>query len=471
VWGIDLSLRTRLTLVFAASMAAVLAGFAIFVYGRVRADLRDAVDMGLRSRAQVIAVNASHAGTRIGGGSSENRLIDPDEAFAQVLSPSGAIVETTPAVRAPLVGPSVLDGVRGATFLTRTPPGLDQSRLLVIPISSGSSHGFAVVGATLSNSNDAAGTLATQLEIALPVALLASSLLAWLVAGAALRPVERMRREADAITARDLSRRLPVPSTGDTLARLAATLNATFDRLQAAMESERRFVDEASHELRTPLTILKAEVDSALAAPRSHEDLERAFASAGQEVDHLVRIAEGLLVLARVDKGYLPIHRGEVSLLELLGESRAAYARRAAAAGVAVEVQAANATCRVDRTRLRQALDNLLDNALRNTPAGGSVLMSARQAPGHVLIAVADEGPGFTDEMLDRAFLPFARTTEQSHDGAGLGLAIVAAIAEAHGGTASAENLPGGGARITMTLEVSGLAPWPGNRSPSHSHS
>jgi two-component system OmpR family sensor kinase len=434
-------------------MAVVLAGVAIFVYGRVHADLRGAVDMGLRSRAQVIAANASRAGTRIGGGSRGSRLIDPDEAFAQVLSRSGAIVEATPAVSgAPLVGPSLLRGVRGATFLTRTPAGLDSSRLLVIPLSSRSSHGFAVVGATLSNSNDAAGTLATQLEIALPVALLASSLVGWLLAGAALRPVERMRREADAITATDLSRRLPVPPTGDTLARLAVTLNATFDRLQMALEGERRFVDEASHELRTPLTILKAEVDSALAAPRSHEDLERALASARQEVDHLVRVAEGLLVLARADNGHIPIRRENVSLPTLLQESRAAFADRAAGAGVTVGIEAAETTVHLDRTRLRQALDNLLDNALRHTPTGGNVRITATVPPGHVLIGVADDGPGFTNDMLTRAFLPFASSTDHSHGEAGLGLAIVAAIAEAHAGDARAENLPSGGAHVLMTL-------------------
>jgi two-component system OmpR family sensor kinase len=434
-------------------MAVVLAGVAVFVYGRVHADLRAAVDMGLRSRAQVIAVNAAHAGTRIGGGPHESRLIDPDEAFAQVLSTSGAIVETTPAVSGtPLVGPSLLRSVRGATFLTRTPAGLDSSRLLVIPLSAGSSHRFAVVGATLSNSNDAAGTLATQLEIALPVALLASSFVAWLLAGATLRPVERMRRQADAITATDLSRRLPVPPTGDTLARLAVTLNSTFDRLQAALEGERRFVDEASHELRTPLTILKAEVDTALAAPRSHEDLRRALTSASQEVDHLVRIAEGLLVLARADDGHIPIRREEISLAALLGETQAAFADRAAAAGVTVGVDAPDATIHVDRTRLRQALDNLLDNALRHTSAGGTVRITATVSPGHVLIAVADDGPGFTDDMLNRAFLPFASTTDESHGGAGLGLAIVAAIADAHAGDAKAENPPSGGARIAITL-------------------
>jgi two-component system, OmpR family, sensor kinase len=448
-----LSLRTRLTLVFASAMAVVLAGVAVFVYGRVHADLRGAVDMGLRSRAQVIAANASHAGTRIGGGPRQNRLIDPDEAFAQVLSASGEIVETTPGVRgAPLIGPPILRSVRGATFLTRTPAGLDSSRLLVIPLRSRSSHEFAVVGATLSNSNDAAGTLARQLEIALPVALLASSLVAWLLAGATLRPVERMRRQADAITATDLARRLPVPTTGDTLARLAVTLNATFDRLQAALEGERRFVDEASHELRTPLTILKAEVDSALAAPRSREDLTRALVSARQEVDHLVRIAEGLLVLARVDNGHIPIRREEVSLPALLRQSRAAFLERAVASGVTVDVEAPDATVQVDHTRVRQALDNLLDNALRHTPTGGTVRIRATVSPGLVLIAVADTGAGFTNDMLNRAFLPFASTADESHGGAGLGLAIVAAIAHAHAGDAKAENLPGGGAHIAITL-------------------
>ena len=233
------SLRVRLTLAFAAGMAVVLTGVAVFVYLNLRTDLRASVDSGLQSRAQVIAANAAHADPSLGG---RRRLIDADEAFAQVLTPSGRIVETTPAVAgAALVPAGDLASLGRPTFVDDRPAGLDPSRLLIVPVTAAGHRVFVVVGATLSDSQEALDQALTRFAVAFPVALLLSSLIGWLLAGAALRPVERMRREAEAISASDPTRRLPVPRTDDTLARLADTLNVTFDRLQAALERERRF--------------------------------------------------------------------------------------------------------------------------------------------------------------------------------------------------------------------------------------
>jgi signal transduction histidine kinase len=251
-----------------------------------------------------------------------------------------------------------------------------------------------------------------------------------------------------------------VPETDDTLARLAVTLNLTFDRLQAALERERRFVDDASHELRTPLTILKAEVDSALTDGHSFDDLRLALRGASGEVNHLVRIAEDLLVLARAERGRIPTHRTSVSLQELVDASRRAFAATAEAGGVTLAVEAPDATVEVDGTRVRQALDNLLDNALRHTLPGGEVRVTATATPDAVTIQVDDTGPGFDPDELAVAFQPFKRGDE-SRDGSGLGLAIVRAIAEAHSGTVTAENRTGGGARMTLVL---GLLPHAGER-------
>src|SRR5439155_1173537 len=134
----------------------------------------------------------------------------------------------------------------------------------------------------------------------------------WIVIGSALGPVERMRQEAAAISASEPERRLPVPSSGDELARLGTTLNAMLDRLQDALERERRFVDDASHELRTPLSILKMELDLALARARTPEELESALTNAAEETDRLVRLAQDLLVLARLEGGRVLVHRAEV---------------------------------------------------------------------------------------------------------------------------------------------------------------
>jgi signal transduction histidine kinase len=326
--------------------------------------------------------------------------------------------------------------------------------LLDAPTRSGSSRVFVVVGATESNTNEALGRLRLAFEIAFPAALLVCSFVGWLLAGAALRPVERMRRESEAISALDPGRRLAIPDTEDTLSRLARTLNSTFDRLQEAHERERRFVDDASHELRTPLTILKAEVDTALTGAHGPAELQRTLESASEEIEHLVRIAEGLLVLARSNHGRIPIDTVPTPLSELVEQSRQSFAPRALARGVRVEAHAEDLVANLDRTRVRQALDNLVENSLRHTPPGGVISIAATRSAGDaIVVGVEDSGDGFEGDALGHAFQPF-NSPHAGHAGAGLGLAIVDAIAHAHGGSAQAENLPGGGARVTLTLHA-----------------
>lgn len=434
-------------------MAVVLACVGVFVYLQLRGDLLESVDMGLQSRAQVIVSNARRPDPSLGA--ARRALIDADEAFAQVLTPTGRILESTPAVaRSALVNRAFLRTVNEPTFTDRRPPGLDPSRLLVAPTRSGGGRVFVVVGATESNTNEALGRLRLAFEVAFPAALLVCSLVGWLLAVAALRPVERMRREAEEISDLDPSRRLAIPATEDTLSRLARTLNSTFDRLQEAHERERRFVDDASHELRTPLTILKAEVDTALTGTHDSAELQRTLESASEEIEHLVRIAEGLLVLARSNHGRIPIDTVPTPLSELVEQSRQSFAPRARGRGVRVEGYAEHLVVHLDRTRVRQALDNLVENSLRHTPPGGVISIAAtRSGVDAVVVVVEDSGVGFEGDALGHAFQPF-NSPHTGHAGAGLGLAIVDAIAHAHGGSARAENLPRGGARVTLTLHA-----------------
>lgn len=451
-------LRARLTLAFATGMAVVLAGVGAFVYHQLGRDLVEAVDMGLQSRAQAIVASAHRAGPLLGV--TRRPLVDADEAYAQVLTGAGRIVETTPAVsKQPLLSAQFLVYVTAPTFVDRNPRGLDPARLLAVPVASGGRTSYVVVGATLSNSNEARGRMIELFEIAFPAALVVCSLIGWMLAGAALRPVERMRKEADRISADNPSRRLPVPTTDDTLTRLAATLNRTFDRLQTALERERRFVDDASHELRTPLTILKAEVDSALAGERSRQELERALEGASEEVEHLVRIAEGLLALARSAHGRIPLHLTANSLVDLVGQCARSFDVRAESRGVRIETDVADAEVRLDRTRIRQALDNLIDNALRHAPPGGTVRVAASISGGELTLVVEDSGSGFAPSTLERAFQPFNTPAGGDHAGTGLGLAIVSTIAAAHGGVAHAGNVDGGGARVTLVVPLSAPRP------------
>ena len=325
--------------------------------------------MGLRARAQALIAS----GNLVRGlPQTSGHLADNDESFAQVLSGDGRILAATRSVaREPLLRRTELRHDR--PWLTdRRPPGLETARLLEVPATVRGVRVYLVVGATLSDTREALTRLLVLFAIALPVALLASSLIGWLLAGAALRPVRRMSAEAAAITDADPARRLAVPTGDRGLAILATTVNATFDRLQTAIRRERTFAANASHELRTPLTILKAEVDTALSAPRSPHELREALESAASEIRHLIAIAEGLLVIARMVEGRMPVERLPTSLAALVGGRAEAFSGMARERDLELVVRAGDEVVELDPTRVRQAIDNLLDNAVRHCAAGRS---------------------------------------------------------------------------------------------------
>ena len=282
--------------------------------------------------------------------------------------------------------------------------------------------------------------------------------------------MDRLRREAAAISRSGPDRRLTVPATGDELARLADTLNLLLSGQQEALEREHRFVDEASHELRTPLAILKAELDLAVSRPRSHTELATTVRAATEETDRLVALAEELLVLARSRPGHLLLQRELVSLRRFLQDSAAPFRSPAAAASARISVDAPDEAVEVDQMRLRQAVHNLLDNALRYGEGTPVVVTGERREDG-VAITVADGGPGFPAQVLQRAFEPFTRASPNGSDapkhGAGLGLAIVRAVAEAHGGHAEASNPSTGGARVDIMIRADAPSSSAGLRRPT----
>jgi signal transduction histidine kinase len=214
-------------------------------------------------------------------------------------------------------------------------------------------------------------------------------------------------------------------------------------------------VDEASHELRTPLGILQAEVELARKQARSPEELANALASIGQETDRLRRLTQDLLVLARSDRGRLPVHREDVDVSAVIDRVVTEFGEQAGRAGVRVGGGTGNVHARVDADRLRQAIENLVDNGIRHAGTGGTVEVAVERDDGRLRISVTDSGPGFSDAILDRAFEPFARVDgDGSGEGAGLGLTIVRAVAEAHGGSVAARNLEGGGAAVSLDLPL-----------------
>jgi signal transduction histidine kinase len=319
-------------------------------------------------------------------------------------------------------------------------------RLRAVPVE----DKVVLVGDPLDDRQEALDALLAQLLVALPLALVASSVIGYLVAGAALRPIEEMRRRADEISASTSAQRLPLPAAHDEVYRLGETLNEMLERLDSGLERERRFVADASHELRTPLATLKTELEVALRQPRSAAELEHAIESAAEETDRVVRLAENLLLVARSDQGALTVAHDPISADALLIDVAGRFRDSAQAAGRAVEVEEDSGTELIgDRERLQQALGDLVDNAIRH--GAGDVRLHAVERDGFVELHVTDEG-GFDPLFLPRAFERFTRADDaRTGEGTGLGLAIVDAIARAHGGSAHAANLPGGGADVWIT--------------------
>jgi signal transduction histidine kinase len=197
-------------------------------------------------------------------------------------------------------------------------------------------------------------------------------------------------------------------------------------------------------------------LDLGLSQARSPSELKAALQSALEEADRLTVLADDLLVYSREQDGRLPLQRSATRIDRFLETVCAPFKRQGDASGVGIEVHAPPIEVQVDENRLRQAVDNLLGNALHHTPPGGRITVTAGMDGSRLTLAVEDTGSGFEPEVLDRAFEPFARGSVDRADsptGAGLGLAIVRAVAEGHGGSARAENRPSGGARVSITLQ------------------
>jgi heavy metal sensor kinase len=447
---VSVPIRLRLAIVCGALVAAIVLVLGGLVYLRLEADLRAAADDGLATRAEDL-VDEPIDGPAIDIGPS-----DVGDIFAQVLASNGLVVAQSPGVDEPLFGLAELRSDHDGPAVERVVGIAGEPLLARLSVTRQGDGTYLVVGVAFDDQREALDRLLGLLAIAIPVAAGLAALVGWFVAASALRPVDRMRRESEAISGSDPSRRLAIPGTKDELTALGVSLNRMLDRLEATLLRERRFVDDASHELRTPLANLKVELELALRRARSADELVAALQSAAVEADRLSSLAQDLLVLARADGGRLPVRRESVELSPLIDDVTAGYAARARAQGVAVMRQVAgDRTAPVDPVRLRQALGNLIDNALQHTPAGGTVTIVVNASASRVSAAVTDTGEGFPNAFLDRAFEPFSRAdSARSRDqgGAGLGLAIVKAVAEGHGGSVSARNNAGGGATVELLL-------------------
>ena len=291
--------------------------------------------------------------------------------------------------------------------------------------------------------------------IATAAVLAALATLALWVVRLGLRPLHQIELTADAITAGDLSRRVDHPDPQTEVGRVGSALNTMLDHIEASDRRLRRFVADASHELRTPLAAVRAYAELFERGSSSHpEDLERSMSGITREAERMSLLVDDLLLLARLDEGR-PLEREPVDLASVVQE--AVDAARVVEPDRPIELSTEPAIVRGDEARLRQVLDNLLSNARAHTPEGTPVSVELRSVDGRARLTVADRGPGMTEEQAARVFERFYRADSsrtRASGGAGLGLSIVAAVTELHGGTVEARPTPRGGATFEVTLPL-----------------
>jgi heavy metal sensor kinase len=306
--------------------------------------------------------------------------------------------------------------------------------------------------------------VAALLALVVTVLVAGAGGLGYWLAGRALRPVRVMAGTAREISEQDLHRRIALDlPEGDELGELAETFNAMLARLEAAFEGLRRFTADAAHEFRAPLALLRTQVEVMLRRPRTAEQHESSQRALLIEIQRLSRLADQLLQLARADAGALEPRREPIELPELLEETIERWRPRAEEARVTLESELPlEGTLTGDPDLLRQLLDNLLDNAIRHTPAGGSVSVAVSEQDAWWQLSVQDSGPGIASDLRGRLFERFARADaarSRSTGGAGLGLSLCAAIASVHAGSIALADAAAGGAHLVVRLPAADANP------------
>jgi len=276
------------------------------------------------------------------------------------------------------------------------------------------------------------------------------------LAGIALRPVDAMIKTIHQITAENLKLRITIPDTKDEIKHLADTFNDMLERLDKTFTSQQQFLQDISHELKTPLTIIRGEIEVILKKKRSPEEYERVLKSALEEINRVSRIFENLLVLARFDSKKISLELKSLDVNNVIKDILEDTEQIARQKNIKITFfPVSPAVFRADEYSIRRLVLNLLDNALKYTPAGGDIHISTSRGNNLVVITVSDTGPGISPEALPQIFDRFYRAdASRRSDGFGLGLSIVKSIVQAHNGTIDVKSSPGRGTTFLVSFPV-----------------
>ncbi len=459
------SLKFRLVAWYAGWLTALFIVFGIFVYVSLDHYLEKSLREALARRARQVADMVQRSGldwTRLETQIPRTFAPEVNNRFTRVLA-NGTIayVSGPPADRSfdPQDVPIPLPIIVRESFGPRSLP--DGTEMLIMIVSRATPEGSFVV-----EEGESSAPIQTTLHAWLAVLIVG---LAVLICGAvmggallvrwALKPVDHIIRSAEQISSRNLNERLPVPETGDEIQRLSSSINSMIRRLDEGFQQTQRFFADASHELRTPLTIIQGELESVTKNKEAKADVRETAASALEEVDRLKNIVDGLFALSRLESGEVQENFESVDLAELAATTADQMCLLAEDKNISI---ACHCDSKVhvlgDRARMKQVVVNLLDNAIKYTPAGGHVKVTVAQRNGYGVLQVADDGIGIPAEALPRLYERFFRVDKarsREMGGAGLGLSIVKSICTAHHGQVHVQSKEGAGSRFTVELPLS----------------
>ena len=457
------SVRTRLTLWYAAVLALSLIAFAVLVYYAAAAIFYERQDESLRSTAQTVAsayleeFEEQHTLAKAGQVVLTelvfpNRYVQVMDKDGRPIASSGNLSDTVLPIPATLLNQA---RERSGSFVS-----VNGLRVAVVPLSRDQELGFATVAEPLSVIEEGLSRLRRNFVAGVPVILLLATAGGYFLARKSLSPIASMSQQTQHISAARLSSRLNVTNPRDELGRLATTINDLLTRLENSFKEQQRFVADASHELRTPLAVLRGETEVALTKTRTIHEYQESLSLIKDEAERLSRIVEDLFILARQPLDTpAALMKEPLSLNETVNDC--ARAAQVLATRKGVRLMTANDSASIvlhgDKELLQRLILNLLDNAVKYTPAGGEISFALTRHNGNAQIVVRDTGIGIPQSDQLHVFDRFYRVDKarsRALGGAGLGLSIARWIVDAHGGKIEVQSAPGQGSTFTVELPL-----------------
>jgi heavy metal sensor kinase len=463
------TLRAKLVVWYTLVLAVTFLAFSSILYFFLNRALHDSVDKKLKTIAEITADST----TRSPEDSEKwNEYLEdffgfkPTTKYISIFDKSGNVdygTEGERTVKIPITAETIKNAKNGEiTF--ETIEGLDEHPIRVINypvIRDNRLVNFVQVGTSLEYVQDTLMKLLFIFLFTVPTILIFSSIGGYFLAKAALRPVDEITSLARSIGAKDLSQRIKVRNPKDELGRLAATFNDMLERLRKSFDQAKQFSADASHELRTPLTILKGESEWALRSARNAKEYKATLTSNLEEIDHMSKIIDDLLILSRADSGEIPFELEPLELSPILRDVYDMGTMLAEKKGQELHLDIDgidSVSIMGNELKLKQLFLNLVDNGLKYTKKGGRIDMTGRVNSDTVEIRVTDNGIGISGDDQKKIFDRFYRVDKnrsRKEGGTGLGLAISRFITEAHGGTINVTSTPGIGSTFSVVIPLS----------------